>query len=32
MPMPQATASDLTPGRWDAYLQACLAIKGLVSA
>ncbi len=32
MPMPQGTASDLTPGRWDAYLQACLAIKGLVSA
>lgn len=32
MPVPQATTSDLTPGRWDAYLQACLAIKGLVSA
>lgn len=34
MPMhvPQAAAADLKPGRWDEYLQACQAIKGLVSA
>ncbi len=34
MPMhvPQAAAEDLKPGRWDEYLQACQAIKGMVSA
>lgn len=34
MPMhvPQATADDLKAGRWEEYLQGCLAIKGLVSA
>lgn len=28
----QADPQDLTPGRWADYLQACQAIKGLVSA
>jgi hypothetical protein len=32
MPVPQAAPADLQPGRWDQYLQACQAIKGLVSA
>jgi hypothetical protein len=34
MPMhvPEAAAVDLKPGRWDEYLHACQAIKGLVSA
>lgn len=35
MPLPGAPAAapeDLVPGRWNEYLQACQAIKGLVSA
>lgn len=32
MPLPQSAPADLVPGRWDDYLKACLAIKGLVSA
>jgi hypothetical protein len=32
MPVPQAQPGDLKPGRWEEYLQACQAIKGLVSA
>lgn len=31
-PAPAQVPGDLAPGRWDAYLQACQAIKGLVSA
>jgi hypothetical protein len=29
---PRAAPEDLRPGRWDEYLRACQAIKGLVSA
>jgi hypothetical protein len=35
MPLPSAPAAapeDLVPGRWNEYLHACQAIKGLVSA
>ncbi len=30
--MPNPAAADLAPGRWDDYLRACSAIKGLMSA
>jgi hypothetical protein len=32
LPSPRAAPEDLAPGRWDEYLRACQAIKGLVSA
>lgn len=32
VPVPPQVPGDLAPGRWDTYLQACQAIKGLVSA